>query len=236
MAYALSNTSTGALALGALTPEEKSKLQSALDRVSQAASGQGFNLGSNPAMNVRQNPGIAVGPSPSLAGPSRSLALQGALSLAGGFGPGPLGALNIAQTAINPSSFTDTGMTNIPGLGTIATKPGPIGPLLSMTGFGGLASAAGALNAANLQRIAATDPNATFASGAGWGGAFSNGTYSGTLPGGLEAAQRRAMISAIAQEHYDRQHNSESHFGGGDRDPRSGAKGSARSGGGYRAE
>jgi hypothetical protein len=233
MAYALSQST-----VGALSPAEQRRITAALSRVNETASGRGFNLSANPAMQVQANPGLAMGPTPSLSGPIKSLAGSTLMGLGSGFGFGPLGALGLANTALNPSSLTNTGQTNIPGIGNIATSPGPFGPMLSMTGFGGIVKAAGALNAANLNRIAATDPNATAVSGPGFGGFFSEGTFSGTLPGGLDPATKRAIVKDIAKQHYDRQRNGGGGGFGGEsarNDPRNGPKGDARSGGGYRA-
>lgn len=138
-------------------------------------------------------------------------------SVLGGFGAGPLSiAMTAGKYAMNPSMFADTRQVNIPGIGTIATSPGPIGPMLDIgTPFGVLARTMGALNARNLANVISKDPNASVVGGKGWGGAFSNGTFNGTLPGGLEASQRRGIISDIAKQHYDRERERNNKGGNG---------------------
>jgi hypothetical protein len=202
MAGLYNNTPTGS---GALSPLSKRRLQAALLKADvQAASGGqiGAAQGALNGANINKNPGTEMGPPQNVNG--LSFAKEALTGLAGGFGFGPLSMANLAGYATNPSSFADMGTVNINGIGPVTTKPGPLGPLMDMAGFGALARTAGALNAANLQRIAATDPNASMVSGKGIAGAFSNGTFSGNLPGGLEAATRRAMVHEIAQRHYDR--------------------------------
>lgn len=203
---------------GALSPLSKRRLQAALLKadVQAAASGQiGAAQSAQGALNganINKNPGTEMGPPQDVSG--LDFAKEALTGLAGGFGFGPLSMASLAGYATNPSSFADMGTVNINGIGPVTTNPGPVGPLMDMAGFGALARTAGALNAANLQRIAATDPNASMVSGKGIAGAFSNGTFSGTLPGGLEAATRRAMVHEIAKQHYDRT-----------RDPRGGGHG-----------
>jgi hypothetical protein len=213
--------------IGALSSANRAKLTAALSRVNEGAvSGQGFGYNTPSVGPVTENPGLAVGPPESVSGYAKDFAASAGLGMLAGGGFGPLGALNMARTAINPSSFADTQLTNIPGLPNgIAFSPGPIGPLADMAGFGGLMRTAGALNRANLERIARTDPNASMVGGPGWGGAFSNGTYNGTLPGGLEASQRRGIIKDIAKQHYDRERNQDRRSGAGN-----GALGSASRG------
>jgi hypothetical protein len=205
MPYALSRPG-GALSSSNITASDKRKLLAALSnstRVNQAASGQGFGSAPPSVGEVRQNPGIAVGPAEDSSGYAKSFAKQALMSMAQpGFGP--LSAVRMGYNAIaDPSTYTDTQLHTVPGLpNAIAFNPGPVGVLGDMAGFGGLMRVGGALNRANLERIARTDPNASMVGGPGWGGAFSHGTFSGTLPGGLEAATRRAMVHNIAQQHY----------------------------------
>ena len=75
----------------------------------------------------------------------------GALSSIGGFGPVGMVA-NIARQAFKPGGFTSTNQVSFGGVpGTMATNPGPIGPLMGP--FMGLASSMGAINAQNLSQI-----------------------------------------------------------------------------------
>ncbi len=193
-----------------LSISDKRKLRAALSRLVEPGGSSGFGSGLDAAKalngaSIQQNPGLAMGPMQS-PNPS-SLAGALAVGLGSGFGPGPLSlAQTIGGAVLNPSGFMSTNTQTIPGIGTLAFSPGPLGAFTGLTGFGGIINAAGALNAANLNNIMANDPHATTASGPGWGGAFSNGTWSGTLPGGLSMATQRAMIKEIAKQHYANQH------------------------------
>lgn len=201
---ALYETPQGALSAPAdgISDADKRKLQAAKVKasVAQAAGGNAFTPGALSTTPASVGGG-AYGPPQSLSGPVKDFAKQSLMGVAGGFGFGPLSAVNLGNYAIHPETFTDTSLANVPGLpNSVAFSPGPIGPMLDMTGFGGIVRAAGALNQANLNRISATDPDAVGFGGPGWGGFFSHGTYSGTLPGGLEAATRRAMIHQMAMQ------------------------------------